>query len=81
MTRIEIFERIIEKHDEYVQCLPHIQLRGASDIGKETLPMLEEAAKNFIGKDFKNYILEFYPNTKIESDRFLTTVIRFLDNN
>jgi hypothetical protein len=82
MTQIEIFDKIIAKHDEYYQCIQHIHLRGANDVREETIPLVEEASKQgYSGNEFKKYVHEVNPLIKFKGNIFLRAVIHFLNNN
>jgi hypothetical protein len=83
MTRIEIFDRIIEKHDEYVQCVQHINLRAESDVRAETVPLMNQAIKEgHNGKDFKKYLFKSKSNPLLtKSNPFLSGVISYLNRN
>lgn len=81
MTKTEIFDQLIAKHDEYYQCVKHINLRGANDVREEAIPLVEEAAKQGLsGREFKKYVMQINPDIKLKGNIFLKAVIKYLND-
>ena len=71
----ELFEQLLSKHEEYLDCVAHVHLRGIRDVKEETIEILDELIFIHIsGRQLKTYL----KTSGIEIDDFFKSCIKYL---